>query len=1223
MKIRAIKFLNLNSLKGEHEIRFDRAPFTESGIFAITGPTGAGKTTLLDAITVSLYGKVHRHAKDVFEIMTRHTAESYAEVEFEVAEKAYRAKWSVRRSRGKADGQLQTQKMELAELPEGKIIIEHPLNDVKEEIVKLCGLDYNQFLRSVILSQGDFTRFLKADENERSELLEKITDTGIYSQISIAAYEKARAERYTLDQLKNKLENVVLLTAEERSLYNTELQDIGVQEEVLSANEASLRAKINWLSALEKLELRKQESLSKLSEYELYYATHESRFDQLQKHLNALVHRPALAELQTIEKQQVKIETDLLQARQEYPELVQGEALIHSSIATAKAQADKVEQSLTALEPVLDQVMKKDIHISQANTTVEQGRVALAGAKSELELADKLITALSTQLSNLQQQYTALSDWAAVNSADGSLDKEVIVFQQLLDQINALKRRLSAAQKTLEEYQLQQTQAQENLKTAAEKISAAEQQLQDHEILIGQLIQSQQELLKGETEAALQSAFREFPVLINTSEQQLKLASQSLKIQEDQAAVAEQTLQYQKRLGSSKESLEQFHAELLKENQLLQHLQQIYELEVRVQNFDEDRLELVAEQPCPLCGSIHHPYVEGKYTGRVSESAERRNQQQLKLNQLKEKADAEALQLSVLTTQLDNAVQYAGQLKDSLAEISAEFERNNQKLPKPLDINRPAIITAVIDRKRKQETDLKQRLENLNSLHQQLQQLETGQNQQKESLAIEKNKAEQNGLLLDLAEKQIVILDSEILKLKEESSALEHNASLILARFAIQDGLQHPDETILALNARFSKYKLTEQELATLQLQQLQKETEHKNSVLLIEEKKSAFVKTEQQFAAAAIVLGELQQERTALFGDKDPVQVRTDLHTEHKKYKELLEALQVQLNQHQQKLRVVEDRQETLNTSFLASKQQFSFHLDQLMSKLITEGMTDIEELQQLFLEDDEAAAAAKLQREASQNIISCKSVLAATLTDQQNELAKALTTEDKAVLEPQLAEQLTTLSLLQQEKGKLNRIIAEDDQLKMKHLEVAQQIEIQQKEFDRFQQLAALIGSADGKKFSRFAQGLTLARLTELANRHLGRLSERYSIFKSLEKDLDLQIIDHYQADVLRPMSTLSGGESFLVSLALALGLSDLASRKVQINSLFIDEGFGTLDAETLDVAITALENLQAGGKNIGIISHIEALKERIGTQIQLSREAGGTSRISVVNYGVKVVV
>ena len=160
-------------------------------------------------------------------------------------------------------------------------------------------------------------------------------------------------------------------------------------------------------------------------------------------------------------------------------------------------------------------------------------------------------------------------------------------------------------------------------------------------------------------------------------------------------------------------------------------------------------------------------------------------------------------------------------------------------------------------------------------------------------------------------------------------------------------------------------------------------------------------------------------------------------------------------------------------------------------------------------------------------------------------------------------------------------------------------------------------MIGSADGKKFSRFAQGLTLARLTDLANRHLQKLTDRYEILKSKAKDLELLIIDKYQADAIRPMTTLSGGESFLVSLALALGLSDLASRKVQINSLFIDEGFGTLDADTLDVAISALENLQSKGKTIGVISHVEALKERIGVQIQVSKQQGGHSKIKILSY------
>ncbi|MGY0041504.1 AAA family ATPase [Pedobacter sp. NJ-S-72] len=309
------------------------------------------KTTILDAITVALYGRVHRHTKDVFEIMTRHTGESFAEVEFEVKDKLYRAKWSIRRSRGKAEGQLQTQRMELAEAVSGTIIIEHPLQEVRDEIVRLCGLDYNQFLRSVILSQGDFTRFLKADENERSELLERITDTGIYSQISIDAYEKAKEERAKLDQLRNQLDHVVLLAAEERLAFQTELADLSAQESQMKVEEALLRAKIDWLTNLGKLEARKLELQRNLSADELFYASHEPRFLKLQKHLAALVHRPALAELNLIENQQHKFETDLQEAELKHPVLVNEEAIVKIALKEAEEKSVQTEKTLMESEP--------------------------------------------------------------------------------------------------------------------------------------------------------------------------------------------------------------------------------------------------------------------------------------------------------------------------------------------------------------------------------------------------------------------------------------------------------------------------------------------------------------------------------------------------------------------------------------------------------------------------------------------------------------------------------------------------------------------------------------------------------------------------------------------------------------------------------------------------------------------------------------------------------
>lgn len=153
----------------------------------------------------------------------------------------------------------------------------------------------------------------------------------------------------------------------------------------------------------------------------------------------------------------------------------------------------------------------------------------------------------------------------------------------------------------------------------------------------------------------------------------------------------------------------------------------------------------------------------------------------------------------------------------------------------------------------------------------------------------------------------------------------------------------------------------------------------------------------------------------------------------------------------------------------------------------------------------------------------------------------------------------------------------------------------------------LNALIGSKEGDKFRKFAQGLTLDNLVWLANHQLTRLHGRYLLQRKASDALELEVVDTWQADAVRDTRTLSGGESFLVSLALALALSDLVSHKTRIDSLFLDEGFGTLDSETLDAALDALDALNASGKTIGVISHVEAMKERIPVQIKVKKSMG----------------
>jgi exonuclease SbcC len=168
---------------------------------------------------------------------------------------------------------------------------------------------------------------------------------------------------------------------------------------------------------------------------------------------------------------------------------------------------------------------------------------------------------------------------------------------------------------------------------------------------------------------------------------------------------------------------------------------------------------------------------------------------------------------------------------------------------------------------------------------------------------------------------------------------------------------------------------------------------------------------------------------------------------------------------------------------------------------------------------------------------------------------------------------------------------------------------------EFEKWSKLNELIGSAKGDKFKVIAQQLTLESLTDFANKYLQRFNNRYLLETSKEK-LDILIKDIFYSGIIRPIQTLSGGETFIVSLSLALALSDLVSEKVMINSLFLDEGFGTLDENSLDIVLSALGNLQSEGKIIGVISHVKNLRERISTQIQVKKIGSGKSKIVLVN-------
>ena len=226
---------------------------------------------------------------------------------------------------------------------------------------------------------------------------------------------------------------------------------------------------------------------------------------------------------------------------------------------------------------------------------------------------------------------------------------------------------------------------------------------------------------------------------------------------------------------------------------------------------------------------------------------------------------------------------------------------------------------------------------------------------------------------------------------------------------------------------------------------------------------------------------------------------------------------------------------------------------------------------------------------------------------TTRPTELGEDVLKENLAKLQAEIVTTAEICATLRAE------ILADDERLKNTK-ELLETIAKQEQKTRLWSQLGELIGSADGKKFRNFAQQLTLDILLGYGNRHLENLSRRYRL-ERIKDSLGLLVIDQDMGDEIRSVHSLSGGESFLLSLALALGLASLSSHRVRVESLFIDEGFGSLDSESLGVAMDALDSLQAQGRKVGVISHVQEMTERIGVRIQVTRQSGGQSRIAVI--------
>lgn len=381
----------------------------------------------------------------------------------------------------------------------------------------------------------------------------------------------------------------------------------------------------------------------------------------------------------------------------------------------------------------------------------------------------------------------------------------------------------------------------------------------------------------------------------------------------------------------------------------------------------------------------------------------------------------------------------------------------------------------------------------------------------------------------------------------------------------------------------------------------------------VIEIQSTALANKRERLKALQSELDAKRAERTALYGDRNPDQeelglnaAAADAERAERQARDRYRAIEQTWHSAQTRVESLKHRIDQRDPELRRLENEFS-------AALAPVGFSNEEQFLAAILCSERKAELAA----AAKNLDDRHTDLKARQKDRKTrlaaELARGVTDKSLEELEPQLKEYEKSLRELRDSIAGFTHKLSENAAAAERIKEKQAAIEAQQKECRRWENLHALIGSADGKKYRNFAQGLTFEMMIGHANRQLQKMTDRYLLVREADQPLQLCVIDNYQAGEIRSTRNLSGGESFIVSLALALGLSQMASRNVRVDSLFLDEGFGTLDEEALETALETLAGLRQDGKLIGVISHVQALKERIGTRIQVVPRTGGRSQLA----------